>query len=113
MSSNSRELSELGGIISSDTANNQLVIATGVRFPDASVQTTAGVSVSLFTGVNDTQNTNITAVNQYAQSAYNKANTSSVTLSDSVSSNSSTTAATSNAVLIAVSTALAYSIALG
>jgi hypothetical protein len=37
----------------------------------------------------------------------------SVTLSDSVSSNSSTTAATSNAVLIAVSTALAYSIALG
>ena len=102
MSSNSRELSELGGIISSDAANNQLVIATGVRFPDASVQNTAGASVAT-----------VTAVNNFAQSAYNKANTSAVTLSDSTSSNSSTTAATSNAVLIAVSTALAYSIALG
>lgn len=38
---------------------------------------------------------------------------SGVTLSDSVSSNSSTVAATSNAVLIAVSTALAFAIALG
>jgi hypothetical protein len=61
--------------------------------------------------------------NLYANSVYTNAlfyangtpfsTGSSVTLSDSVSSNSSTTAATSNAVLIAVSTALAYSIALG
>jgi hypothetical protein len=38
---------------------------------------------------------------------------SSITLSDSISSNSSSNAATSNAVYIAVSTALAFSIALG
>jgi hypothetical protein len=42
MSSQSRQLSELGGIISSDIANNQLVIATGIRFPDNSIQLTAG-----------------------------------------------------------------------
>ena len=85
MSSNSRELSELGGIISSDTANNQLVIATGIRFPDNTVQTTAGVAVDQYardtantaTAINVTQNNNIIFVTNHAQAAFDKANTGS------------------------------------
>ena len=85
MSSNSRELSELGGIISSDQANNQLVIATGIRFPDNTVQTTAGVAVdqyarntaNLAASVNTTQNNNIIFATNYAQAAFDKANTGS------------------------------------
>ena len=85
MSSNSRELSELGGIISSDAANNQLVIATGIRFPDNTVQTTAGVAVdqyardtaNLAASVNTTQNNNIITVTNLAQAAFDKANTGS------------------------------------
>lgn len=85
MSSNSRELSELGGIISSDAANNQLVIATGIRFPDNTVQTTAGVAVdqyardtaNLASAINVTQNNNIIFATNYAQAAFDKANTGS------------------------------------
>jgi hypothetical protein len=85
MSSNSRELSELGGIISSDQANNQLVIATGIRFPDNTVQTTAGVAVDQYArntanqaaAINTTQNNNIIFATNYAQAAFDKANTGS------------------------------------
>lgn len=84
MSSHPRELSELGGIISSDIANNQLIIATGIRFPDNTVQTTAGVAVdqyardtaNLASAINVTQNNNIITVTNLAQAAFNKANTS-------------------------------------
>ena len=83
MSSFPRQLSELGGVISSDIANNQLVITSGIRFPDNTVQLTAGVAVDQYArntanqaaAVNTTQNNNIIFATNYAQAAFDKANT--------------------------------------
>ena len=95
-------------------ANTLTVGNTSVTVPSTStgtgaLQVTGGVGV---TG-------NVYANGVYTNGLYYAANGnpipsgSTVTLSDAINSNSSANAATSNAVYIAVSTALAFSIALG
>lgn len=79
-------------------ANNSLILA---GTPTDTLTIVAGNNISIDS---DTITKKITI---------NGPASSSITLSDSISSNSSANAATSNAVYIAVGTALAYAIALG
>jgi len=63
-----RLLSKLQSVITIDTANNNLVLANSLVFPDGTKQTTAGVAVDAFA------RTTANGANGLAQGAYNQAN---------------------------------------
>ena len=58
-----------------NTASTTATGANGLAAGAFSLANTNASAIAIIQGVDLTQNTNITAVNQYAQSAYNKANT--------------------------------------
>ena len=69
MSSLPRQLSKFNKVINFGEANNNLLLANAVVFPDGTVQTTAGVAVDSYA------RTTANGANGLAQGAYDKANT--------------------------------------